>query len=259
MDNTILQTGKKIYFLSDFHLGIPNNKASLEREKKLVQWLDSIKYTAQEIFLMGDIFDFWFEYKTAVPKGFIRFLGKITELADMGIQMHIFRGNHDIWAFNYFAEECNIQLHRKPTIRIFNGKHFLLAHGDGLGPGDKSYKILKWIFECKFNQWLFKWIHPDIGLRIGLYFSHRSRLANIAKENKLDGELPLNEIPVYHYSVEHLAKNPDINYYIFGHYHMIKQEKISASSEFILLGDWIGYFSFAVFDGEKVKMKKYIG
>ncbi|MEA3504965.1 MAG: UDP-2,3-diacylglucosamine diphosphatase, partial [Bacteroidota bacterium] len=234
METTTLQTGKKIYFASDFHLGIPDYASSLVREKKIVRWLDTIKEDAQEIFLLGDIFDFWFEYKTVVPKGFIRFLGKITELADKGIIIHLFRGNHDIWAFDYFSEECNVHLHREPKVRNFNNTNFLLAHGDGLGPGDKHYKFMKSLFENKLLQWAFKWIHPDIGTRLGLYSSHQSRLSNIAKENKLDKELSLNQIPLYHYTKEHLVKNPDINYYIYGHYHMIKQEKLNNSSEFIL-------------------------
>ncbi len=182
----------KIYFASDFHLGIPNYESSLLREKKFVRWLDMVSADADEIFLMGDLFDFWFEYKNVIPKGYVRLLGKMAEITDKGIPVHVFRGNHDIWAFDYLSKELNIVLHRKPMIREFDGKIFFLAHGDGLGPGDNGYKFLKKVFEFKPNQFMFKWLHPDIGCRLGLYFSKQSRLANqakFAKEKKRIAEL----------------------------------------------------------------------
>ena len=158
-----------IYFASDFHLGIPDRVKSLERELKLVHWLNSIAADAKAIYLMGDIFDFWFEYKTVVPKGYTRLLGKLAELTDKGIEVHLFKGNHDLWAFSYLQDECGIQLHRKDEIVEYSGKKFYLAHGDGLGPGDKGYKFLKALFECRLAQFLFRWLHPDWGTRMGLY------------------------------------------------------------------------------------------
>lgn len=248
---------KKVYFISDFHLGIPDKENSLKREKLLVNWLDEIKNDASEIYLMGDIFDFWFEYKTVVPKGYLRFLGKIAEICDAGIPVHLFRGNHDIWAFNYFQEELNIQLHRKPVIKIINGKKFYLAHGDGLGPGDKGYKFLKKIFEFKINQWLFKWLHPDIGARMGLYFSKRSRIANLIKEGKKENNIKDEDEILFKYSKKILKDDPSIDFFVFGHKHVPRNVQLSKSSKLIILGDWITNFTYAVFDGEKVELKEY--
>jgi UDP-2,3-diacylglucosamine hydrolase len=245
----------KIYFASDFHLGIPDYDSSLRREKLLVKWLDEIKKDAGEIYLMGDIFDFWYEYKTVVPKGFVRLLGKLAEITDSGIPVHLFKGNHDVWAFDYLSKEVNLILHRKPEIRVFNDKKFYLAHGDGLGPGDKGYKFLKKVFECRFNQWLFRWLHPDLGTRMGLYFSRKSRLAQLAKEGKKINNFDLKDEMLYKYSFEILSKGIDIDYFIFGHWHYPLNEKISDKSRLIVLGDWMSFFSYAVFDGEIVKQK----
>ncbi|MCK5839474.1 MAG: UDP-2,3-diacylglucosamine diphosphatase, partial [Bacteroidales bacterium] len=162
---------KNIYFASDFHLGVPDHESSLVREKLFVRWLDEVRGDAGEIYLMGDIFDFWFEYKTVIPKGFVRILGKLAEITDSGIPVYLFKGNHDVWAFDYLQKEINIQLFRQPEIKLFGNKKIYLAHGDGLGPGDTGYKFLKKMFAFRPNQWLFKWLHPDIGTRLGLYFS----------------------------------------------------------------------------------------
>ncbi|MCP4552941.1 MAG: UDP-2,3-diacylglucosamine diphosphatase [Bacteroidetes bacterium] len=253
----LLSTDAKIYFASDFHLGVPDHQRSLVREKILVKWLDEVKKDASVIFLMGDIFDFWFEYKTVVPKGFVRLLGKLAEITDSGIDIHLFRGNHDIWAFNYLQEELNIQLHRYPLTAKIGNKTFYLAHGDGLGPGDKGYKILKKVFEFKPSQWLFKWLHPDLGARMGLYFSKKSRIANLAKEGKHENHLPIEKEPLYYFSKDMLAKHPEINYFIFGHMHKPTQHLLSNNAELVVLGDWITHFSYAVFDGEKMKLKYF--
>lgn len=253
-----LKPGKKIYFASDFHLGIPDPKSSVEREKKLVNWLETITPTAQAIFLMGDIFDFWFEYKTAVPKGFTRLFGRIAQLTDAGIPVHLFKGNHDIWAFNYLSEELNVQLHREPETWIVNGKQLFLAHGDGLGPGDNGYKFLKRVFEFRPNQWLFRWLHPDIGTRLGLYFSRRSRYANIIKEGKKPlSEIPIQEERLFIYSQKQLLIHPSINYFIYGHRHWPIIAPITPTSQYINLGDWVSYFSFGVFDGEKFALEHH--
>ncbi|MFA8299598.1 MAG: UDP-2,3-diacylglucosamine diphosphatase [Hyphomicrobiales bacterium] len=258
MENKELNTKrKKVYFISDIHLGVPDHKRSLEREKKLVRWLDYIKKDALEVFLMGDVFDFWFEYKTVVPKGYIRFLGKLAELVDAGIPVHLFRGNHDIWAFDYFKKEIGVELHRKPIIKEFYGKKFYLAHGDGLGPGDTGYKIMKKIFELKFNQWLFKWLHPDIGTRMGLYFSERSRIANVAATGFFSNNVPLEKEMLYIYSNEVLKEEKDINYFIYGHRHIVVNHELKPNSSLIILGDWITHFSYGVFDGEKFEVLKF--
>ena len=206
---------------------------------------------------MGDIFDFWFEYRTVVPKGFVRLLGKLAEIVDKGIPVHLFRGNHDVWAFNYLEKEINIQLHRKPVVIEFIGKKFFLAHGDGIGPGDTGYKILKKIMEFRLNQWIFKWLHPDIGTRMGLYFSRKSRYATIAKEGKKEQSNHIEDERLYKFSVDYLKTHPNINYFIFGHRHLPVNIPINKESNFIILGDWITNFSYAVFDGEILELKFY--
>ncbi len=249
--------GKKIFFASDFHLGIPNHDESLKREKKLIAWLQSIRHEAHSIYLMGDIFDFWYEYKTAVPKGYVRFLGLLAELTDEGIQIFLFRGNHDIWAFDYLREECNVNLCRKPMITQFNDKVFYLAHGDGLGKGDYGYKLLKILFEGKLTQFLFKWLHPDIGLRIGLFFSRRSRLANQTKAKKHKEEIPVSKLRLLHYAEAVKENHSEINYFIFGHNHVSVRESVKDNAEMIILGDWLTLFTYTVFDGNQLIIKSF--
>jgi UDP-2,3-diacylglucosamine hydrolase len=250
----------KIYFASDFHLGIPDHASSLRREKLLVKWLDEVCADASEIYLMGDVFDFWFEYKTVVPKGFTRLFGKLAEIVDRGVPVYLFRGNHDIWAFNYFEQEIGIQLHREAVIREWNGKRFFLAHGDGLGPGDNGYKFLKKVFEFKPNQWLFRWLHPDIGTRLALFFSRRSRYANEAKDEKqvsLEGGIDLSKERLFTFAADYLKTDPNIDYFIFGHRHVPANLPLNTKSRFINLGDWIANFSYAVFDGDNLQMMTY--
>ena len=252
-------TNKNIYFASDFHLGVPDYAHSLERERKLVAWLDSIANDVSELFLMGDVFDFWFEYKTVVPKGYVRLLGKLTAMADSGIRIHLFKGNHDLWAFNYLEKEIGIQLHRKPEILEFSGKKFFLAHGDGLGPGDNGYKFIKSIFENRFNQFLFKWVHPDIGLRMGLFFSRRSRIANVAREQRDDYKLEIEKEMLYTFSKETSAQNPTIDYFVFGHRHVPVDMALNDKTRLILLGDWITNFTYAKFDGNQFLLESFLG
>jgi len=250
-------TANKIYFASDFHLGIPDHDTSLIREKKLVSWLDSIQHDAEAIYLMGDIFDFWFEYKQVVPKGYVRFLGKIAELTDKGIDVHIFRGNHDVWAFGYLHKEVGLQIHRKPEIIEAQGKKLFLAHGDGLGPGDTGYKIMKKVFEFKPNQFLFKWLHPDIGTAMGLFFSHRSRLANIAKEEKEGPNPPLEKEMLYHYALKKSKEMPEVDFFIFGHRHIPLVHPLNPKATLIILGDWITHFTYGVLENGKFSLKKF--
>ena len=251
---------KKIYFASDFHLGIPDHDRSLIREKKLVAWLEMARQDAAEIFLMGDLFDFWFEYKTTIPRGYARLLGKLAEIADSGISVHLFRGNHDMWAFDYLSDELNIQLHRDPEFRVFHGKQFYLAHGDGLGPGDHGYKFIKKIFANRFNQWLFRLFHPDFGIRMALFWSRKSRSVAVAKEQKhKDRNLKLIEERITVHSKSLLKAHPELEYLIYGHYHEPVETRLNEKATQVVLGDWLTHFTYAVFDGEKVELKVWGG
>ncbi|MBL7137883.1 MAG: UDP-2,3-diacylglucosamine diphosphatase [Bacteroidales bacterium] len=245
--------GNKVYFVSDFHFGIPDRTRSLERESRFIRWLDKVRVDASEIYLMGDLFDFWFEYRTAIPKGYTRLLGKLAEITDAGIPVHLFLGNHDMWAFSYLTEELHIQLHHEPEFREFSSKRFYLAHGDGLGPGDKGYKFLKKVFASRFNQWLFRLLHPDIGIRMALYWSHRSRYASQVREQK-DEDITRRMIEkrLTPHSKEVLADHPDLDFMIYGHYHLPLDIRLNDRCRQIVLGDWLTHFSSAVFDGEDV-------
>jgi UDP-2,3-diacylglucosamine hydrolase len=249
---------QKVYFASDFHLGSPDHATSLIREKKLVSWLEMARTDAAEIYLMGDLFDFWFEYKTAIPRGYARLLGKLAEITDSGIPVHLFRGNHDMWAFDYLTEELNIQLHRDPEFREFNGKQFYLAHGDGLGPGDHGYKFIKKVFANRINQWLFRQLHPDIGIRMALFWSRKSRSAGMEKEKKVqDINLKLIQQRITVHSNELMIQHPDLNYLIYGHYHFPHETRITDAAIQLVLGDWITHFTYAVFDGDKLELKTF--
>src|SRR6056297_530170 len=240
-----MDTGnKKIYFASDFHLGAPNYEESLEREKKIVDWLNHIESDVEELYLLGDIFDFWFEYKHTIPKGSTRFLGKIAEFSDKGIPVHLFAGNHDMWIFGYLQKETGMIYHKKSLSATLKGKRFFLAHGDGLGPGDTSYKILKKIFRNKLAQWLFARIHPNLGITIARKWSHSSRIAN-EESPKFQGEE--KELQVKY--VKELAKKENYDYYVLGHRHEPIDMKIDRNIRYINLGDWITNFTYGEFDG----------
>jgi UDP-2,3-diacylglucosamine hydrolase len=244
--------GQKIYFASDFHLGIPDYNSSLEREKKIIRWLDAIKHDAAEIYLLGDVFDFWFEYRTVVPRGFVRLLGKIAELTDSGIPVHWFTGNHDMWIFDYIPKELNVILHRSPVQKEYNGKKFYIAHGDGLGPGDYGYKFIKKVFASRVCQWLFARIHPNLGIRVARYWSGKSRIATGRYEEKYLGD-EKEYLAVY--SKEILAKE-HFDYLIFGHRHL-PLDVTFGKSRYINLGDWVKYFTYSVFDGNELKLLKF--
>lgn len=257
METNQNKPGRKIYFASDFHLGIPDYESSLQREKMLVSWLDQARLDAAEIFLMGDVFDFWFEYKTVIPKGYIRLLGKLAEVTDAGVPVHLFTGNHDIWAFEYLRKEINIQLHRHPEINKLMGKTFYLAHGDGLGPGDNGYKFLKKVFSSRFNQFLFSWLHPDIGAKMGLYFSGKSRLANMVKDNKKENLNRIEDEMLYKYASGLLKNGLEADYFIFGHRHRPADVSLGPACRMIILGDWLTNFTFAEFDGNQLILKYF--
>jgi UDP-2,3-diacylglucosamine hydrolase len=248
-----LPADKKIYFLSDFHLGAPDYETSLAREKKIVKFLDEIKKDAAEIFIVGDLFDFWYEYKSVVPRGFVRILGKLGEITDGGIPIHFFVGNHDMWMNGYFEQELNIKVYHHPQAFEFNGKKFLVGHGDGLGPGDHRYKFLKKVFRNKLAQRFFGLLHPTWGMGLANYFSRKSRAATGMTDEKFLGE---DKEWLFIYSKEMLSKE-HFDYFIFGHRHLPLDIKLSEQSSYINLGDWIKYNSYAVFNGSQVSLNYY--
>ncbi len=248
-----MQTEKKIYFLSDFHLGAPNYESSLIREKKVVAFLDSIKNNAAEIFILGDMFDFWFEYKNVVPKGFVRLLGKLSELADANIPIHFFVGNHDMWMGDYFEKELNIEVYHQPQIFERFNKKLFIGHGDGLGPADKGYKFLKKIFRNKICQSLFGMMHPYLGINIANYFSKKSRQKTGSSNEIFLGND--NEWLV-HYCNKKL-ENSHYDYFVFGHRHLPLQIELSKNSTYINLGDWITHFTYAVLDTQQFELKQW--
>ncbi|MGZ5285780.1 MAG: UDP-2,3-diacylglucosamine diphosphatase [Flavisolibacter sp.] len=250
-----LPPGKKIYFISDFHLGAPDAEQSLEREKRIVRFLESIQHQAHTIFIVGDMFDFWYEYRKVVPRGFVRLLGKIASLADAGIQFHFFVGNHDMWMKDYFQKELNVPVYFEPASFEFNSRQFLVGHGDGLGPGDHGYKRLKKIFRNPVCQWLFGVLPPVIGIGIANYASQRSRAATGQSEENFLGE---DKEWLLIYCRESSKKN-NFKYYVFGHRHLPIDYRLDNGSRYINLGDWIHYDTYAVFDGNELRLESWSG
>ena len=252
--NITIPSNKKIYFASDQHLGLPNHKESLVREKIFIKWLDTVKQDAEAIFLLGDLFDFWFEYKKVVPKGFIRVLGKLAEIRDSGIPIYFFVGNHDLWMDDYFEKELDIPVYHKPKEYIINNKTFLIGHGDGLGPGDKGYKRMKKVFTNPVSKWLYRWLHPDIGMRVGVYLSTKNKMISGDEDAKFLGEE--NEWLAQYCKRKLETKHYD--YFIFGHRHLPMEIEVGDNSQYINLGDWINHLTYGVFDGDTIELKKHI-
>lgn len=244
---------KKIYFLSDFHLGAPNYQESLIREKKVVAFLDDIKYKASELFIVGDMFDFWFEYDKVIPKGYTRLLGKLAELSDAGVPIQFFIGNHDMWMNGYFEQELNIKVYTEPTVFERGEKKLLIGHGDGLGPGDRGYKFIKKIFRNKFCKWLFGKVHPDFGIKLANYFSKKSRIKTGSSDEIFLGEA--NEWLIQFCNDTLIKQHYD--YFIFGHRHLPLNIALKPNSYYINLGDWIRNFTYATFDGQTVELHKW--
>jgi UDP-2,3-diacylglucosamine hydrolase len=242
---------KKVYFLSDFHLGAPDAASSLKREKLIIEFLEEIRHDASTIFIVGDMFDFWYEYRCVVPKGHVRLLGKLAEITDSGIPIYFFVGNHDMWMKDYLEKELNIPTYFEPRAFEFNGKKFLVGHGDGLGPGDKGYKALKKVFRNPFCQWLFGILPPYMGMGLANYFSRKSREATGKHEEVFLGEE--NEWLIT-YSKEVLA-HTHYDYLVFGHRHLPIDFSLDGGSRYINLGDWIRYFTYAVFDGQQLSLR----
>ncbi len=248
---------KPIYFISDAHLGSWAVSHRRTQERRLVRFLDEIKGKAGAVFMLGDMFDFWYEWKYVVPKGFTRFLGKMAELSDSGVEVHYFIGNHDIWAFDYLHRECGVTLHREPYTTELYGKEFFIAHGDGLGDPEKGFKCLRGIFHNKACQWMFSTLlHPNLAMKFGLSWARQSRL------KRADGEeLPyLGEENEYlvRFSKEYLKEHPDIDYYVYGHRHIELDLMLSHTARLLVIGDWITQFTYVVWDGEKLEMKNYV-
>ncbi len=247
---------KNIYFLSDAHLGSLAIQHRRTQERRLVRFLDSIKEKAEAIYLLGDMFDFWNEYKYVVPKGYTRFLGKLSELTDSGIEIHFFTGNHDIWTYGYLEKECGLIVHRKPTTIELHDKVFYLAHGDGLGDPDPKFQFLRKVFHNRTCQKLLNFFHPWWGMQLGLNWAKRSRM------KRPDGK----EVPfmgndrefLVQYSKAYIERHTDIDYLLFGHRHIMLDLKLQYNARMIILGDWIWQFSYAVFDGEQLYLEQYV-
>ena len=253
MTNISITPGKKIYFASDQHFGAPTPAESKAREERFIRWLDAIKVDAQILFLMGDLFDFWHEWKHVVPKGFIRVLGKIAELKDSGIEIYFFVGNHDLWMKDYFEEELGIPVYFDKKYYTINNQKFLLAHGDGLGPGDKGYKRMKKVFTNPFAKWLFRWLHPDIAMKLAIYMSTKNKLISGEEDKKFLGE---DKEFLIVYSREKL-KTEKVDYFIYGHRHLPMILDLDGKAKYVNLGDWISYFTYGVFDGETFQILEY--
>ncbi len=246
-----LKPNKKVYFASDQHLGLPDYNKSREREKIFVNWLDYIKKDAQVLFLVGDLFDFWFEYDKVVPKYFVRVLGKLAELTDSGVKIIFFTGNHDMWMKNYLQEEIGIEVNFEKEEYNINNKRFYIAHGDGLGPGDKGYKRMKKVFCFPLFNWMFRWLHPDIGIALGEYLSRKNKIISGDEDINFLGED--KEWLIIYSNKKELEEHRD--YYIYGHRHLPMDLSILNNSRYINLGDWITYFSYAKFDGHDLNLE----
>lgn len=243
---------KKTYFVSDVHLGAPALKDNRERELLFASWLREMGKDAEAVYLMGDIFDYWFEYRTVVPRGFTRVLGAIASLTDQGIPVHFFTGNHDIWAFDYLPAETGMVVHREPVMCTIGGKRFFLAHGDGLDANDKGYILLKRIFTSKTLQWLYARVHPDLTIGMAHHWSKNSRLSKKTEGSKWMGE----KEGIYKFA-QSVSEKEEVDFFVFGHRHRIADMAIGEKSRLILLGDWISTFSYGVFDGSRFELRIY--
>ena len=249
-----LPKGKKVYFASDFHLGIPDRATSIAREKRICNWLDEIKADAAKLYLVGDLFDTWFEYRHVIPRGYTRFLGKLAELSDSGLSIEAFTGNHDLWMLDYFEKELNIPVHHAPIMPEFNGKKFFIAHGDGLGPGDTGYKVLKKVLRNPVSQWIYRRVHPNTGVGLAGWFSRLG--PKHSAESPAKQFLGPEKEMLVQYCLETL-KTQHYDYFIFGHRHIAVEYPLQADSLYVNLGDWLQYDSYAEFDGTDLKLKYY--
>ena len=243
--------GKKIYFVSDAHLGSRSLEDSRANEKKLVRWLEMVRRDAAAVYLLGDIFDYWFEYKYVVPKGYVRLLGKLAELADAGIEIHFFVGNHDMWMYDYLPQEIGAVIHREPLTVDLLERRFFLGHGDEVGRRKRSYLFLRSLFRNRFCQWLLASVHPRWSFAFALNWSRNSRKKGLKNEG-MGGAEALTE-----FAVDYAKSHPDIDYFVFGHCHILLDEPVSADARLVITGDWISYFSYAEWDGMNLTLKQF--
>lgn len=234
------------------HFGVPDHASSLVREKRFVQWLNEIQPRCERLILLGDVFDYWFEYKYVQPRGYVRLLGKLAEMCDEGIPIDIFAGNHDLWFKEFFPNEIGATVYHKPQVREFFGKTFYLAHGDGLGPGDHGYKFMKRVFTSRLNQWLFARLHPNFAFWLANFFSQKSRLAHQDKDTEFFGE---KEFLIIH-AREMLREQPEIDHFVFGHRHHLKTIELGENKSVFYLGDWIRYFSWLEIGEKGAELKQ---
>lgn len=244
---------KRVYFASDFHLGIPNREDSFKRELKIIRWLDSIQSDCAALYILGDIFDFWFEYKLVVPKGFVRLQAKIASFTDNGIPVYFFHGNHDLWQFGYFEEELGVKVINKPIYTEILGKKFYLAHGDGLGLGQTKFKLILAIYRNYFFQRLFAFFHPSIGIGIANWMSAQSKMKTFDGNFNFYGE---QEHLIQHCRLL-IDKGEKADYYVYGHRHLPMIYELGNGASYVNLGDWIGYYSYVVFDGETLSLETF--
>jgi UDP-2,3-diacylglucosamine hydrolase len=249
-----MAASRKTYFASDIHLGSEIFESPKETEKRFVRWLDSIREEVDALYLLGDIFDFWFEYKKVVPRGFTRFLGKIAELSDRGVEIHFFTGNHDIWVFDYLPQETGVIVHKEPLITEMNGKTFYLAHGDGLGDDSRSFRIIRSIFHNRICQILFACFPPRLGIGFAHWWAKHNRKRDIAHPAPYFGE---DKEHLVLFAKKQILKYPDIDYFIFGHRHILLDLMLNRKTRMMIIGDWMQYFSYAVFDGEELTLCQY--
>jgi UDP-2,3-diacylglucosamine hydrolase len=245
---------KKIYFASDAHLGLEVYEDRFTAERRIVQWMDSIKPTCKALYFVGDMFDYWFEYKYVIPKGFVRFIGKMAEFIDDGIPVYLYTGNHDVWMFGYFQEEIGATVYTKETILTLEGKNFYVAHGDGLGDPSLSFRFMRGFFRNKFCQFLYKWIHPDLTMPFGRAWSKSNRKKK--RGNAAESYLGEEKEFLVQFAKKHSQTN-DIDFYVFGHRHIVLDLTIEGNKRVIILGDWITNFTYAEWDGEHFEIKRY--
>lgn len=247
-----ISPSKKVYFASDFHLGASTYEESRERERNIIKWLEQIKNNASAIFLVGDVFDFWFEYKQVIPKGFIRFQGKLAELIDAGIPIFWFAGNHDVWYADYFTQELNIEIITKPVDLTIGGSTFFIGHGDGLDKSVIKSKIVKCFFGSALSRWGFKWLHPDLGIVIAKLWSKNSRKKNLVKDKEFHGE----EEKLFQFC-QQMEKNNHHDYYVFGDRHMALEMEVNENATYFNLGEWFETKSYLQFDGETATLLRF--
>ena len=247
---------KNVYFLSDAHLGSLAIEHGRTQERRLVNFLDSIKHKAAAVYLLGDMFDFWYEFKYVVPRGYTRFLGKLSELSDMGVEIHYFTGNHDIWAYNYLETECGVVLHTQPLTTEIYGKIFFLAHGDGLGDPDKKFKLLRWLFHNRFCQVMFSTIHPRWSMWFGMQWAKHSRLKR--KNNEEPPYMGERREHLVLFTKKYIQYHSNVDYFIYGHRHIELDLQLTKKARMLILGDWITQFTYAMYDGEHMFLNEYI-